>query len=164
MRHWPRPEAPADAMGRAVRLWREAPASPLHGAVCACLGGGGFVLGRDALEADLLDFLEPRYATEPALLAMLRARRAAPTGDFVDWLQRSCDGLTDELRLRLAEDVAGVLGSVGEAARGGGSSRAGEARDCRKIGGQPAVAISGYGSLRSYVAAATGKIGLVPGG
>lgn len=95
-------------------------ANPLHNPFCACLGGGAISLGPQALELDLLDFLEPRHAADPQVAALLQARRASPEGPFATWLRQAASQLPDPARDRLVADVNDVLSSIAEMSSRGG--------------------------------------------
>ena len=60
-----------------ARLWAEAPALLPHSAGCACAGHAGLHLDPGAIEADVLDYLAQRYASDGAaeLVAFIDRRR-----------------------------------------------------------------------------------------
>ena len=97
-----------------ARLWSEAPAFLPHGAGCACVGHTGIHLEPAAVEADVLDYLDQRYAAdgERELAEFLTARRRSRGVTFASWLIGLDTGpLSDAARARLLADLDTTISS-----------------------------------------------------
>jgi hypothetical protein len=109
-----------DPMAAIDELWFSAMAGGFHGAFCNCFGGAPVTLNAASLEADVVDYLLPRYTAErlDPLADGLKRRRIKPVGSFVDWLRGQDAVIAPDLYDRLTDDVAGILTSIGSAATG----------------------------------------------
>lgn len=113
-----------DAAGAALAaLFADALAAGFHPLGCGCGGGVAPMISAASLEADLLDYLLPRYEKSGAarLAEFVRARRRARAGGFTDWL-RGLDAAPLDVadRARFDADLRGVLEPMVQAAAGGG--------------------------------------------
>ena len=101
-----------DAGAALAMLFRDALAGGVHPPGCGCGGGVAPMISAASLEADLLDYLVPRYEKSGAagLAAFVAARRAASAPGFTDWL-RGLDAapLDPAERARLDADLRAVL-------------------------------------------------------
>ena len=95
-------------------LWRLASTASLHGAFCACSGGGAFAISSQQLEDDILDYLAERYARNPDVGEALRRRRESKTATFVNWLDTVLGGeeMSDLTVASIRHDVVTVLRSI----------------------------------------------------
>jgi hypothetical protein len=110
-----------DSIGAIDELWFQAMAGGFHGPLCNCFGGSAVTLDAASLEADVLDYLMPRYAAErlDPLVGLLKRRQENPMGSFVDWMRDLRDAtLTQTLYGRLIADVGEILSSIGNAKTG----------------------------------------------
>jgi hypothetical protein len=115
------PSGSRDSIDAIDELWFQAMAGGFHGPFCNCLGGSAVMLDAASLEADVLDYLLPRYAAEriDPLVDLLKRRQANAIGSFVDWLRGlRVAGLTQNLYVRLIDDVGSILSSIGNARMG----------------------------------------------
>ncbi len=95
-------------------LWGSAQSTAWHGGGCSCHGPGPVVLSAADLEADLLEYLLPRYekAGETALVSALKARHANMTGGFLVWLGGAeVSALPEVSRAKLFADMQNSLRS-----------------------------------------------------
>jgi hypothetical protein len=103
------------SLPRIEDLWSEAQSTAWHGAGCSCHGSGPVILSAADLEADLLDYLLPRYQKvgEQALVEVLKTRQAAVKNEgFLPWLRSdSIAALPAVSRETLLADIANSLQS-----------------------------------------------------
>jgi hypothetical protein len=96
-------------------LWRSALSGAFHGPWCNCSRAAFPVIDAKTLEADVLDYLLPRYAYDSVafLVELLKTRQANPEGSFVDWLRslRKAE-FTESSYERLTEDIRNMLSSI----------------------------------------------------
>ena len=116
---------PADVAGQVQRLaslWRAVTSLPMHPAGCTCMGHLLIpALNARDMEADILDYMRGRYATEglDALVGLLDAREAEREADtplvpFRTWLLRLPEAGIDVAALeRFITDLADTLESFG---------------------------------------------------
>jgi hypothetical protein len=112
---------PRDPIGAIEALWFQALAGGFHGPFCNCFAGPLLTLDARTLEADVLDYLLPRYAVERLhpLVEALKRRQTEPVGRFVDWLQSVPSAeITGSLYARLIDDISGILSSIGSSKAG----------------------------------------------
>ena len=95
-------------------LWSMASTASLHGAFCACSGGGAFAISPLQLEEDILDFLAERYADDPYLSQAFQRRVQMRLDPFVKWLE-ALIGAADTNAVfaeAMRHDVLNVLRSI----------------------------------------------------
>jgi hypothetical protein len=109
-----------DSIAAIDELWFRAMAGGFHGAFCNCFGGSAVTLDAASLEADVLDYLLPRYTAErlDPLVNVFKQRQARRGASFVDWLRSQNAVVAPNLYGRLLDDVAGILASIGSATTG----------------------------------------------
>jgi len=95
-------------------LWRMASSATLHGAFCACAGGGAFAISPQQLEEDILDYLAERYVHAPDVTDALRRRRENRSVDLVKWMEDlvATDNLSDATADAIRGEVAIILRSI----------------------------------------------------
>jgi hypothetical protein len=110
-----------DRIGAIDELWFQAMAGGFHGASCRCFGGSAVTLDAQSLEADILDYLLPRYTAEhlDPLVDALKKRRTDRTGSFIDWLSKLSDTtISPNMYTRLIDDIGNILSSIGNVRAG----------------------------------------------
>jgi hypothetical protein len=111
----PGSSGPRASIGTIEQLWRQAFAREFHGQFCKCFSTA-VKLDAASLEADILDYLLPRYSGEQLgpLVDLLKRRQAEPVGSFVDWLRNLASTIViPGLYTRLIRDVDSILSSIG---------------------------------------------------
>lgn len=95
-------------------LWSLASTASLHGAFCACSGGGAFAISPQQLEEDILDFLSERYAHDPCLSEAFQRRSQVRMDPFVKWLEAllGAPGTNEVVAEAMRHDVLNVLRSI----------------------------------------------------
>jgi hypothetical protein len=113
-----RTEMSENALPQIEDLWGRAQSTAWHGAGCSCHGPGPVILSAADLEADLLEYLLPRYekAADLALVDALKTRQANAKGEgFLVWLRgRDIAALPAASRETLLGDVSNSLQSFCE--------------------------------------------------
>jgi hypothetical protein len=124
---------PADVAGQVQRLaslWRAVTSRLMHPTGCTCMGHFLIpALNPRDMEADILDYMRGRYATEglDALVALLDAREAEREADtplvpFRTWLLRLPEsGLAVATLERFVTDLTDTFESFGGDSRPSGS-------------------------------------------
>jgi hypothetical protein len=117
--------APAIERARTLAsLFREAQSAAIHPAGCLCGGMFRPVLDAAGLEADLLDYLAPRYAEagRASLAGLVQTRLDAPGAvRFAEWLRALAEAdLVEADRTQLFDDLQGLLDQMVQAARPAG--------------------------------------------
>lgn len=114
----------ADRAAALAALFRTAQSAAIHPAGCLCGGMFRPTLDAAGLEADLLDYLAPRYAASgpPALAELVQARLDQPGGQrFEAWLRGLAKAPVDPAaRALLFDELEALLTQMTEAARPGG--------------------------------------------
>ena len=95
-------------------LWRMASTASLHGAFCACAGGGAFAMSPQQLEEDILDYLAERYAQDAFVIEELRRRIEGRSVPFFKWFEGLVvsNGISNGVADSLRQDLLNVLRSI----------------------------------------------------
>ena len=95
-------------------LWRMASTASLHGAFCACAGGGAFAISPQQLEEDILDYLADRYIQDAFVIEELRRRMGSRSDPFCKWFEGLvvANGMRNGVAESLRQDVLNILRSI----------------------------------------------------
>ncbi|MBN9081454.1 MAG: hypothetical protein J0I16_08130 [Rhizobiales bacterium] len=96
-----------------AELWDQVVSDPIHSPFCTCLSPGDIAPDAVIIEQGLIGYLTQKYQSEGSQISLILADRLeASDGDFVGWLRKIGNRLSEDERQRLMEDVRESLLSM----------------------------------------------------